>query len=152
VALFLVVYFAISFCVWAIGAALTTIDTVIDCLRPRDDHLGTHTDAVLMASPLSKTYETAYPERMFSLSEDDMQMWPCGRTDKGVEHTISRTKRDISLEEKGAEESLELRIVGNSTDYPIHHISSSDVIVVDTIPNTSNAFPGLDRLVVSIQL
>jgi hypothetical protein len=26
------------------------------------------------------------------------------------------------------------------------------VIIVDTIPNTSNAFPGLDRLVVSIQL
>ena len=81
-----------------------------------------------------------------------MQMWPCDKTDKGLEHAISRTERDIVLEEKGAEESLELRIVGNSIDDPIHHTSSGDVIIVDTIPNTSNAFPGLDRLVVSIQL
>ncbi|CAI9631019.1 hypothetical protein GT037_010109 [Alternaria burnsii] len=152
VALFLVVYFAISFCAWAIGAALTTIDTVVDCLRPRDVHPDAHTDAVLMASSLFKTYKTAYPERIFSLSEDDMQMWRCDKTDKGLEHATSRTERDIVLEEKGSEESLKLRIVGNSIDDPIHHTSSGDVVMVDTIPNTSNAFPGLDRLAVSIQL
>jgi hypothetical protein len=152
VALFLVIYFAISFCVWTIGTALTTIDMVIDCIGSRGSVPDAGTDNAMMAWPLPDKYNTLYLEHMTLRSEVDNPTWSRDKSDKDLWDVLSSTERSTLLKEKGVKDCLDRCQRSEPIEHSIQHLPfySENTNAVEATPNTAYALMPTDQYVVSV--
>jgi hypothetical protein len=126
VALFLVIYFAISFCVWAMSTALSTIDAVIASLQPRGDCQDDGTDVAMAASPWQEKYETVYLQRINTSGKNDIPIWPRDGSGQDLWDVLSPVERCALLEGKGV------------TEYPVRHQNSKSMFHSTNCPPFDN--------------